>query len=132
LFQTIVTALVPVNPPQLREHKQHGSSRRLRAKGQVGCTVWRGPKMANFVFLKINIPGGNGVDISVDGVDAAGVAVGNYGNIGNDGIFHGFIAPKGGVTLQQRGAGPLILSDPLQLAGTPQETGRTIHSLVGG
>jgi hypothetical protein len=54
--------------------------------------------MANFLFEKIDIPGGNGVNISINGVDAAGVAVGNYGNVDNDGVFHGLIAPKGGTT----------------------------------
>ena len=53
--------------------------------------------MANFLFKKINIPAGGGPNISIDGVDASGEAVGNYGD-GSTGIFHGIIAVKNGPT----------------------------------
>jgi len=51
--------------------------------------------MFEFNFGKINLPGPTGtyVYISVNGVDAAGLAVGNYGD-GND-EFHGFTANSG-------------------------------------
>ena len=52
--------------------------------------------MANFIFQKVDIPGGSGANgfvyISVVGVDAAGLAVGNVGD--TDGDSHGFtVAP---------------------------------------
>jgi hypothetical protein len=43
--------------------------------------------------------------------------------LGNNG------APTANV--QQHGTAPLILSDPLQLAGGLQESGRAIHTMVG-
>src|ERR1700733_13482496 len=52
--------------------------------------------MANFIFQKIDIPGGPGINgfvyISVNGVDSSGLAVGNVGD--TDGDSHGFtVAP---------------------------------------
>jgi len=56
--------------------------------------------MSNFTFKKIDAPGPTGTYayISVNGVDAAGEAVGNYGNVDGDGdgTFHGFTAQAGG------------------------------------
>src|ERR1700722_19626144 len=56
--------------------------------------------MTNFTFKKIDAPGpaGTYAYISTDGVDAAGEAVGNYGNVDGegDGTFHGFTAQAGG------------------------------------
>jgi hypothetical protein len=56
--------------------------------------------MTNFSFKKIDAPGpaGTYAYISVDGVDAAGLAVGNYGNVDGDGdgTFHGLTAQAGG------------------------------------
>ena len=51
--------------------------------------------MSGYNFGKINLPGPAGayVYISVSGVDAAGLAVGNYGDINDD--FHGFTANSG-------------------------------------
>jgi len=51
--------------------------------------------MVGYSFGKINLPGpaGTYVYISVNGVDAAGEAIGNYGD--SDGIFHGFTANSG-------------------------------------
>jgi hypothetical protein len=51
--------------------------------------------MAGYSFGKINLPGpaGTYVFISVNGVDAAGEAIGNYGD--SDGNFHGFTANSG-------------------------------------
>src|ERR1700721_1387930 len=55
--------------------------------------------MAYFKFLTIDVPtaAGTYAYISVDGVDAAGEAVGNYGNVDGegDGTFHGLIADPG-------------------------------------
>ena len=55
--------------------------------------------MTNFSFTKIDIPAPVTpyVYISADGVDAAGDAVGNYGNVDGegDGTFHGFTAEGG-------------------------------------
>jgi hypothetical protein len=55
--------------------------------------------MSNFTFTKIDVPAPvvPYVYISVDGVDAAGEAVGNYGNVDGegDGTFHGLIANDG-------------------------------------
>ena len=54
--------------------------------------------MANFLFHKIDIPGGPGTNgfvyISVDGVDSMGLAVGNYGDTLGD--WHGFTAVENG------------------------------------
>ena len=51
--------------------------------------------MSNFSFTKIDVPAAAGtyVYISADGVDAAGEAVGNYGNVDGegDGTFDGFV-----------------------------------------
>src|SRR5580704_13420021 len=56
--------------------------------------------MTDFNFKKIDAPGpaGTFAYISVDGVDAAGLAVGNFGNVDGDGdgTFHGFAAQAGG------------------------------------
>jgi hypothetical protein len=51
--------------------------------------------MSGYDFGKINLPGpaGTYVYISVNGVDAAGLAVGNYGDSDDD--FHGFTADSG-------------------------------------
>ena len=51
--------------------------------------------MTGYTFGKINLPGpaGTYVFISVAGVDAAGLAVGNYGDSNDD--FHGFTANSG-------------------------------------
>lgn len=51
--------------------------------------------MIEYTFGKINLPGpaGTYVYISVNGVDAAGLAVGNYGDTNDD--FHGFTANSG-------------------------------------
>lgn len=51
--------------------------------------------MSEYSFGKINLPGPTGsyVYISVSGVDAAGLAVGNYGDSNYD--FHGFTANSG-------------------------------------
>jgi 20S proteasome alpha/beta subunit len=52
--------------------------------------------MSNFSFRSIDVPAAAGTYayISVDGVDAAGEAVGNYGNVDGegDGTFHGLVA----------------------------------------
>ncbi|UGY12425.1 hypothetical protein HAP48_0027780 [Bradyrhizobium septentrionale] len=58
--------------------------------------------MTNYNFYKIDIPGGYGsngfVYISIDGVDASGLAVGNVGDM--DGDWHGITAAhNGSVTL---------------------------------
>src|SRR5215472_2226313 len=54
--------------------------------------------MPSFIFKKVGIPGGPGsggfVYISVDGVDAAGLATGNYGDTAGD--WHGFAAAQNG------------------------------------
>ena len=51
--------------------------------------------MSNFSFTKIDVPAAAGTYayISADGVDAAGEAVGNYGNVDGDGdgTFDGFV-----------------------------------------
>jgi hypothetical protein len=66
--------------------------------------------MANFSFKTIDVPAAAGtyVYISVDGVDAAGDAVGNYGNVDGDGdgTFHGLIALANGngITLDPPGS----------------------------
>jgi hypothetical protein len=56
--------------------------------------------MANFSFKTIDVPAAAGTYgyISVDGVDAAGEAVGNYGNVDGlgDGTFHGLTATANG------------------------------------
>jgi hypothetical protein len=51
--------------------------------------------MSAYNFGKINLPGPTGtyVYISVSGADAAGLAIGNYGD--SDGDFHGFTANSG-------------------------------------
>src|SRR3954471_11552717 len=49
--------------------------------------------MSTFSIRSIDVPGTAYVHISADGVDAAGHAVGNYGDA--DGNFHGFIATNG-------------------------------------
>ena len=52
--------------------------------------------MSNFSFKTIDVPAAAGTYeyISVDGVDPAGEAVGNYGNTDGDGdsTFHGLTA----------------------------------------
>lgn len=52
----------------------------------------------SFLFKKIDIPGGSGANgfvyISVDGVDSAGLAVGNFGDTSGD--WHGFTAVPNG------------------------------------
>ena len=52
--------------------------------------------MTNFSFTKIDVPAAAGTYeyISVDGVDAAGEAVGDYGSVDGDGdgTFHGLVA----------------------------------------
>ena len=65
--------------------------------------------MSNFSFTKIDVPAAAGTYtyISVDGVDAAGEAVGNYGNVDGegDGTFQGLIAnPSVGVTFDPLGS----------------------------
>ncbi len=54
--------------------------------------------MTNYTFYKVEIPGGYGsngfVYISIDGVDASGLAVGNYGD--TDGDWHGFTVVQNG------------------------------------
>jgi 20S proteasome alpha/beta subunit len=56
--------------------------------------------MTNFTFKKIDAPGpaGTYAYVSADGVDLAGEAVGNFGNVDGDGdgTFHGFTAQAGG------------------------------------
>src|ERR1700761_4213528 len=55
-------------------------------------------EMTNFIFQKIDLPGGPGTNgfvyISVDGVDSSGLAVGNFGDI--DGDSHGFTVVQDG------------------------------------
>ena len=65
--------------------------------------------MTNFSFTKIDVPAPVTpyVYISADGVDAAGDAVGNYGNVDGegDGTFHGFTAEGGtGTTFDPPGS----------------------------
>src|SRR5580658_9397931 len=54
--------------------------------------------MPNFIFKKIDIPGGPGTNgfvyISVDGVNSSGLAVGNFGD--TDGDWHGFTVVQNG------------------------------------
>jgi probable HAF family extracellular repeat protein len=52
--------------------------------------------MTSYTFKSIDVPAAAGTYefISVNGVDAAGEAVGNYGNVDGDGTFSGFVAPN--------------------------------------
>jgi spore maturation protein SpmB len=65
--------------------------------------------MSNFSFTKIDVPAAAGtyVYISADGVDAAGEAVGNYGNVDGegDGTFDGFVTEgSSGITYNPPGS----------------------------
>src|ERR1700733_13331968 len=66
--------------------------------------------MAYFIFKKVDAPGpaGTYAYISADGVDLAGEAVGDYGNVDGDGdgTFHGLTAQAVGScpTLEPLGA----------------------------
>ena len=65
--------------------------------------------MSNFSFTKIDVPAAAGTYayISADGVDAAGEAVGNYGNVDGegDGTFDGFVTEgSSGITYNPPGS----------------------------
>ncbi|WP_159007893.1 hypothetical protein [Bradyrhizobium sp. S69] len=65
--------------------------------------------MSNFSFIKIDVPAAAGTYayISADGVDAAGEAVGNYGNVDGegDGTFDGFVTEgSSGITYNPPGS----------------------------
>src|SRR5262245_2669247 len=81
--------------------------------------------MPNFIFSKLDIPGGWGANgftyISVTGVDNTGLAVGNIGD--SDGDWHGFTAVQNG---------PMTIYDPPTSSNNTDVAGITPNGVVYG